>query len=64
MFTVGYTAPELLQQERYGIESDYWSIGVVAFMLLSGEMPFWHKDLYEFMKVVKAGQFKFDEPVW
>ena len=33
--TPGYVAPEVLMQKPYGKECDYWSIGVVTFILLS-----------------------------
>ena len=31
-------APELLSQKGYGLKVDVWSIGVITFMLLSGQM--------------------------
>ena len=34
--TPGYVAPEILVSEKYGKECDFWSIGVLAFVLLSG----------------------------
>jgi len=47
--TLSYTAPELLSQlhlvpaERtpYGCECDIWSLGVLAYGVLSGRPPFW-----------------------
>ena len=45
--TPGYVAPEVLRQEKYGKECDYWSLGVVVFLLLSGSMPFYSSDNLE-----------------
>lgn len=37
--TVGYIAPEVLRSEA-STSSDLWSVGVVAYMLLTNKMPF------------------------
>jgi serine/threonine protein kinase len=34
--TPTYIAPEVLFNEKYGKECDYWSLGVLIFYLLSG----------------------------
>ncbi|CAE7475006.1 sck1 [Symbiodinium microadriaticum] len=46
--TPEYLAPELIQHRRhntgYGIDIDWWSLGIVAFELLTGWPPFFDKD--------------------
>ncbi|CAD6585348.1 MAG: hypothetical protein ASARMPREDX12_001971 [Alectoria sarmentosa] len=39
--TVCYSAPEMLKGERYaGEKIDVWSLGIILFALLTGELPF------------------------
>jgi len=38
--TPGYIAPEIISRKPYDQRCDYWSLGVILFLLLSGELPF------------------------
>ncbi|KAI4290414.1 MAG: hypothetical protein L6R35_000315 [Caloplaca aegaea] len=38
--TLEYMAPEVIQQQNYGSEVDWWSFGVLGFELLVGNSPF------------------------
>ena len=42
--TPGYIAPEILKMDKYGKECDFWSIGVLTFVLLSGSLPFYDEE--------------------
>jgi serine/threonine protein kinase len=42
-------APEVLKGQ-YNEKADLWSIGVIAFMLLSSSMPFFGKTRYVLIK--------------
>lgn len=39
--TVGYIAPELLQQQSYGKPVDMWSVGIMIYEMLCGFQPFY-----------------------
>ena len=58
-----YVAPEVLL-ENYNEKADIWSIGVIAFMLLSGKVPFSGKNMDQIFTAVKKGQPSYDDPSW
>lgn len=62
--TPGYVAPEVLKLISYGKECDYWSVGVVAFILLSGSPPFYEEDNFELFEKIKNCDYEFDEDTW
>jgi len=38
--TLGYAAPEVLLHNPYNKAVDYWSIGVITYLMLMGKLPF------------------------
>lgn len=62
--TPGYVAPEVLMQKPYGLPCDYWSIGVVSFILLSGTPPFYEEDNFALFEQIKACRYDFDVETW
>ncbi|XP_068452800.1 caM kinase-like vesicle-associated, like isoform X2 [Clinocottus analis] len=70
--TPEYLAPEVVARHRYGRPVDCWAVGVIMFILLSGNPPFYDEteeentDLHNriiFCRIV-AGEFEFDSPYW
>jgi serine/threonine protein kinase len=47
-----YTAPEVLTQDEYNLKCDVWAVGVVAYLLLSGNLPVLGKDERETVKML------------
>ncbi|XP_045552520.1 caM kinase-like vesicle-associated protein [Salmo salar] len=70
--TPEYLAPEVVARHRYGRPVDCWAVGVIMYILLSGNPPFYDEteeentDLHNriiFCRIV-AGEFEFDAPYW
>ena len=62
-----YAAPEVITCETsdgYSKQCDMWSLGVMLFVMLCGEMPFFSEDTVELYERVKAGKYDMDTPSW
>ena len=55
--TLTYCAPEIIIDEPYNKAVDLWSLGVMAYLMVSGKLPFNHQDENEI-----ARQVVYDEP--
>lgn len=62
--TPGYVAPEVLEQRPYNESCDFWSLGVVLFILLSGTPPFYDEDNFALFEKIKSCRYNFNEPSW
>ncbi|CAL8381633.1 unnamed protein product [Boreogadus saida] len=70
--TPEYLAPEVVGRQRYGRPVDCWAIGVIIYILLSGNPPFYNdaeeeeydnRDKSLFLKIL-SGDYEFDSPYW
>jgi len=64
--TPSYMAPELWaeRQTPYDSSVDMWAIGVVAYMLLSGQRPFHSTDAREKARMIREDALRFPERYW
>ncbi|XP_069493551.1 ribosomal protein S6 kinase alpha-5 isoform X2 [Ambystoma mexicanum] len=69
-FTLHYAAPELLSHSGYDESCDLWSLGVILYTMLSGQVPFQCREkrmctsAEEIMKNIKMGDFSFEGEAW
>ncbi|KAI1100314.1 CAMK/CAMK1 protein kinase [Jackrogersella minutella] len=62
--TVGYTAPEIVKDERYSKSVDMWALGCVLYTLLCGFPPFYDESIEILTEKVAKGQYTFLSPWW
>ncbi|KAN0063076.1 MAPK-activated protein kinase Srk1 [Thecaphora frezii] len=62
--TVGYTAPEIVKDERYSKSVDMWALGCVLYTLLCGFPPFYDESISVLTEKVAKGYYTFLSPWW
>lgn len=62
--TVGYTAPEIVKDERYSKSVDMWALGCVLYTFLCGFPPFFDESIPVLTEKVARGQYTFLSPWW
>ena len=59
--TPEFAAPEIADHNPVGFYSDMWSVGVLAYVLLSGISPFAGKDTLETLSNVSRATYDFSD---
>ncbi|KAM3863806.1 myosin light chain kinase, smooth muscle-like [Diretmus argenteus] len=59
--TPEFVAPEVINYEPVLLASDMWSVGVICYILLSGESPFQGNSDAETLALVTAAKWEFDD---
>ncbi|KAI9300205.1 kinase-like domain-containing protein [Cunninghamella echinulata] len=62
--TIGYTAPEIVTDQRYSKSVDMWALGCVLYTMLCGFPPFYDESLSNLSRKVARGEFAFLSPWW
>jgi len=61
--TAYYVAPEVLNGE-YDEKCDIWSVGIILYMLLSGNPPFNGNSDVQILEAIKAGKYSTEGGAW
>lgn len=59
-----FVAPEVIRAETYTPAVDIWSLGVLAYNMLSGKLPFDGNNIKEVLRRVRAGKYSFPSSEW
>ncbi len=59
-----YMSPELIINNEYEFEVDIWSMGVITYILLSGDSPFHGDDKQQLFREVLTKPITMDEKAW
>lgn len=62
--TPGYVAPEIIEGKGYNEAIDYWSVGVILYIMLCGFPPFYDEDNDKLFDMIKQAKFTFPSPYW
>mmetsp|Transcript_24542 Transcript_24542/g.56575 ORF Transcript_24542/g.56575 Transcript_24542/m.56575 type:complete len:549 (+) Transcript_24542:27-1673(+) len=57
--TLAYMAPEVLKCSAYDQTCDLWSLGVIAYVLLTGALPYIGKQAEEMGRAIAAGEVNY-----
>jgi len=57
-------APEVLDGEFYDTSCDIWSLGVMAFSILSGHPPFYGKDEQDLISKILSNNYDYNDDDW
>ena len=64
--TPTYVAPEILEENGYGLKVDMWAAGVITYIMLCGFPPFRSakRDQDELFDLIMEGEYEFLSPYW
>ncbi|CAG9331723.1 unnamed protein product [Blepharisma stoltei] len=58
-----YVSPEVLKS-KYDLKCDIWAIGVITYVMLSGNFPFYGRNNKEIFSKIITGDYRFAESPW
>ena len=62
--TAEYVAPEVLLRTSYTVSVDLWAVGVITYILISGQMPFDDPNKMVLYKRILEADYDMDIEPW
>ena len=62
--TIAYMAPEVIESDQCDYKQDIWSLGVILYSLLCGNVPFSGKSREEVRRAILKDQLEFKDSKW
>lgn len=59
--TLNYCSPQIVQNKKYSHKLDIWSLGVITYLIITGEYPFDDEDEQKLAKKIKHGNIDFSK---
>ncbi|GAA5900812.1 serine/threonine-protein kinase [Sporobolomyces salmoneus] len=60
----GYAAPEILLQKEHDLPCDIWSVGIIAYLLLCGYLPFKAQETNDLIRQCTRAAVRFETEYW
>jgi serine/threonine protein kinase len=62
--TLAYCSPEIVKKEPYDSKTDVWSLGIVAYSVLRGKLPFVTESKKETIENIISLEIQFSNEKW
>jgi serine/threonine protein kinase len=59
-----FVAPEIVNGDGVGLGADMWSVGIITYLLLSGNSPFRGANDRETLTRIKEGKYEFKDELF
>lgn len=59
-----FLAPEIVSEQPYNSQVDCWSMGVIIYYCLCGDLPFYNPDEKKKFEAIKQCNWSFSATVW
>lgn len=59
-----YIAPEIVKKRGYDERVDIWSLGIVMYLLLTGETPFQSENTEMLFREIVTKKVTYDDAIW